>query len=44
MQRCYNANAYCELNDRMKKCGVADIEDFEQFDLITQEIVQKKSI
>lgn len=44
MQRCYNANAFCELNDRMKKCGITDIEDFEQFDLITQEIVQRKSI
>lgn len=32
MQRCYNANAYCELNDRMRENGVQDIEDFELFD------------
>jgi hypothetical protein len=28
----------------MKKCGLANIEDFEEFDLITQEIVQQKSM
>jgi hypothetical protein len=28
----------------MKQHGIKDVEDFETFDLITQEIVQKKSI
>ncbi|CAD8210744.1 unnamed protein product [Paramecium pentaurelia] len=44
MKRCYNANAYCELYDRMKSCGIVNIEDFETFDIITQEFVQRKSI
>ena len=35
MQRCYNANAYCELYDRAKKLGLPDVDDFEEFDLIT---------
>lgn len=35
MKRCYNANAYCELFDRMKECGVEDVDDFETFDVIT---------
>lgn len=39
MKRCYNANAYCELYDRMKSCGIVNIEDFETFDIITQEFV-----
>ena len=44
MQRCYNANAYCELHDRMKQNDIKNLEDFESFNLITQEIVQEKSI
>ncbi|CAD8166188.1 unnamed protein product [Paramecium pentaurelia] len=41
MKRCYNAS--CDLADRMKAFGIVNIEDFETFDIITQEFVQRKS-
>ena len=44
MQRCYNANAYCELYDKLKKLKTVEIQDFEEFDLISQGFIQTKSI